>query len=104
MLQFFGWLKREHEVAPNLHGVFGTALLGKRAKQYLAFLRDERGCWFSTIANYVNSFILVASFLLETSDCKEGATFEPLLCMRGKAEFRQSRPSLEAQVARLDRL
>ena len=86
VLRFLGWLKREHEVAPNLHGVFGTASLGERVEQYLAFLRDERGCRFSTIANYVNSVISVASFVLETSDCEEGATLEPLLRMRGQAE------------------
>ncbi len=86
MLRFICWLKREHEVAPNLNGVFGTASLGERVEQYLTFLCDERGCWFSTVANYVNSVILVASFVLETSDCEEGATLEPLLCMRGQAE------------------
>ncbi len=85
-LRFLGWLKREHEVVPNLHGIFGTVSLGERVEQYLVFLRDERGCWFSTITNYVKSVISVASFVLETSECKEGATLEPLLRMRGQAE------------------
>ncbi len=86
MQRFLGWLKREREVSPNLHGVFGTASLSEWVEQYLAFLRDERGCRFYTIANYVNSVISVASFVLETSDCEEGATLEPLLRMRGQAE------------------
>ncbi len=30
VMRFLGWLKREHELSPNLHGVFGTASLGER--------------------------------------------------------------------------
>ena len=85
-LRFLGWLQREHSVAPELK-VFGATDLGERVESFLAFLRTERGCRYSTCANYVNSLISVASYVLETSPhCAEGASLEPLLRMRAQAE------------------
>ena len=34
-LRFLGWLKREHDISPNLKSVFGASDLGERAEECL---------------------------------------------------------------------
>ena len=85
-LRFLGWLQRQHSVVPELK-VFGATSLGERVESFVAFLRAERGCRYSTCANYINGLVSVASYVLETSPhCEEGASLEPLLRMRAQAE------------------
>jgi hypothetical protein len=85
-LRFLGWLQRQHSVVPELK-VFSATSLGARVESFVAFLRTERGCRFSTCANYINGLVSVAAYVLETSpSCEEGASLEPLLRMRAQAE------------------
>jgi hypothetical protein len=53
-LRFLGWLQRTHAIAPCLQSVFGSPEVGARVEEFVGFLRQERGCRWSTCANYLS--------------------------------------------------
>ena len=64
VLRFLGWLKVVKDISPGL-GVFCRAALGEWVEEWLRALR-EKGCRFSTLANYANSIAMCGSFVYST--------------------------------------
>jgi len=87
-LRFLGWLSKVYEPeeeeeaevpAMRVKAVYGNCELGSYIDSYCGWLRDERGCKMSTIANYIQaraaSYAQKASFSA-TLVC----ALEPILC------------------------
>ena len=63
ILRLLGWLVHEKKLArPTLHA-FGALQIGPAVQLYVKFLVEVKGRKYSTIANYVASYIAAARFV-----------------------------------------
>lgn len=89
-LRFFGYLEREKRVAPTIRSLASPSL-GEWAQHFCDFLRD-RGCQYSTCANYLSCLINMTQWAWDTMPVEEAALAltpqppEQLLRLRAQCE------------------
>lgn len=80
-LRLLGFLNTTKSVRPGLVSVFGSADIGEYVESYLNACR-EKGLRWSSLANYVNSFVSVTRYVHSTLDEPPHETLDELIRLR----------------------